>query len=110
MGGFEEIDVHKAKELIDDGNAHIVDIRGQEAFRDGHITNAVCVDDSNLEKFLNAADKNKPILCYCYMGISSQGASQYFKEQGFVTVYSLIGGFAEWTRQCGDMVETSEQE
>lgn len=78
MIDFEEIDVHKAKELIEGGHAHIVDIRGQEAFRDSHITNAVLVDDSNLEEFLNGADKNKPLLCYCFMGFSSQGASQYF--------------------------------
>ena len=109
MDDFEEIDVHKAKELIDGGQAYIVDIRGQEAYHDGHITDAVYVDDSNIEEFVNGAEKNKPLLCYCHMGISSKGAAQYFKEQGFATVYSMMGGFTEWRQQYGDLVATSER-
>ena len=107
MEHFEEIDVHKARELINGGNVHIVDVRGQEAYDDGHITNAVLIDDSNIEAFVNGADKAKPTVCYCHLGFSSKGASQYFKEQGFDTVYSVIGGFTEWMQQYADQVETS---
>jgi len=108
MNDFEEIDVHKAKELIDAGNTHIVDVRGQQSFEEGHIANAVLVDDSNIEEFVEAADKTKPVVCYCHLGFSSKGASQYFKEKGFETVYSVIGGFTEWTQQYADQIETSE--
>jgi thiosulfate sulfurtransferase len=98
MGQFEEIDTQKAKELIDQGNITIVDIRDTSSFEEGHIENAVSVNDTNIEEFVNSADKNQPVLCYCYMGFSSRNAAQYFKEQGFETVYSMTGGFTEWQR------------
>ena len=96
MDSFNEIDVQQAEELIKQGNVTIVDIRDQNSFEQDHIESALSVRDSNIEEFVNNADKNKPVLCYCYSGFSSQGAAQYIKDQGFETVYSLIGGFSGW--------------
>ena len=98
MKSFQEIDVQKAKELIDQGNITIVDIRDSNVFEEGHIENAVSVNDTNMDEFVSTADKSMPVLCYCYMGVSSQNAAQYFKEQGFEAVYSMIGGFTEWQK------------
>ena len=109
MEQFEEIDTQKAKELIDQGNITIVDIRDSSAFEEGHIENAVSVNDTNIDEFVNTADKNKPVLCYCYMGISSQNAAQYFKEQGFDAVYSMAGGFTEWQKVSESFGESSQE-
>ena len=109
MDQFEEIDTQKAKELIDQGNINIVDIRDPDSFESGHIDNAVSVNDTNIEEFVSTADKNKPVLCYCYMGFSSQNACQYFKEQGFETVYSMTGGYTEWQRVHEPTGESPEE-
>ena len=93
---LEEIDIKKAKDLIDQGGVTIVDIRDSASFEEAHIKDAIAVDDRNIEDFLKTADKSKPLICYCYHGINSQGASGYFSENGFETVYSIIGGFEEW--------------
>ena len=98
MEQFEEIDVQKAKELVDQGNITIVDIRDPNAFEESHIEGAVSVNDTNIEEFISTADKSKPVLCYCYMGVSSQNAAQHFKEEGFELVYSSAGGFTEWQK------------
>jgi len=98
MESFQEVDVQKAKELIDQGNLTIVDIRDPDSFESGHIDNAVPVNDTNIDEFVSTADKSIPLLCYCYMGVSSQNACQHFKEQGFETVYSMAGGYTEWER------------
>ena len=98
MEGFQEIDAQQAKALIDQGNIAIVDIRDPDSFEQGHIAHALSVNDHNIEEFINNTDKRKPILCYCYMGFSSQGACQYFKGQGFETVYSMKGGFTAWEK------------
>ena len=105
MDSFEEIDVKKAKELIDSGGTYTVDIRGPESYEGGHIQQAVCVDDSNIEEFIQTADKTRPVLCYCHRGFSSKGACEYFKEQGFETVYSMAGGFTAWIQEYADLVE-----
>ena len=109
MGQFEEIDTQKAKELIDQGNITIVDIRDSDSFEEGHIESAISVNDTNIEEFASTADKNKPVLCYCYMGFSSQNAAQYFKEQGFETVYSMTGGYTGWQDANEPSGESSQE-
>ena len=93
---FEQLDVHRAKEIIDQGNVTIVDIRDGDSFKASHIADAVTVNDQNITDFLKTANKNKPLVCYCYHGISSQGAAEYFTQNGFKKVYSIEGGFELW--------------
>jgi len=109
MDNFEEIDIAKAKELIDQGNITIVDIRDPNAFEEGHIESAVSVNDTNIDEFVSTTDKGKPVLCYCYMGFSSQNAAQHFKEQGFETVYSMTGGYTEWQNTNEPSGESSQE-
>ena len=96
MNGFEQIDIHKAKELVDGGDIIIADIRDEESYKQAHIPSAILVNDATLNSFLSQADKTKPLICYCYHGHSSQSAAQYFYQQGFKTVFSIRGGFEEW--------------
>lgn len=98
MDPYETIDTQKARDLVNEGNLTIVDIRSPDDFEQGHIEHAISVNDTNIDEFIDNADKNKPILCYCYMGFSSQSAAQYFKDQGFKTVYSMEGGYTKWQR------------
>jgi len=50
----------------------------------------------NVEEFLKTAVKTKPLICYCYHGISRQGAAEFFKHNGFQEAYSIQGGFEAW--------------
>jgi thiosulfate sulfurtransferase len=59
------------------------------------------VDDKNIVDFLQATDKEKPLICCCYHGISSQRAADYFADQGFKEVYSIDGGWEEWKAVYG---------
>ena len=96
IGNFEQIDIHKVKEMIDGGQVTIADVRDEESYREAHIPQAISVSDATLKFFLAQTDKNKPLICYCYHGHSSQSAAHYFLNQGFKTAYSVIGGFEEW--------------
>lgn len=96
MTDFKQIDVEGAKKLIDAGNLTIADIRDMQSYSEAHIPGAVSVSDENFQDFIKTTDKNKPLICYCYHGISSQGAAQFFKQSGFADVYSIQGGFEEW--------------
>ncbi len=98
MDSFKEIDIQEAKRLIDSGNATLVDIRDPLTYQTSHIPNALLVTDQNIDSFLGEADKNKPLICYCYYGLSSQSAAQYFKQNGFKEVFSIIGGFEEFNK------------
>ena len=96
MDPTKQIDVHKVKELEDNGSATIVDIRDPSSFKAGHIPNAIHLSDDTVEQFIVDTDKKKPLVVYCYHGISSQGAAAYFSEKGFKEASSMIGGFEGW--------------
>ena len=54
------------------------------------------MNDDTIELFISNNDKEKPMVIYCYHGISSQGAAAYFVERGFKNVSSMAGGFEVW--------------
>ena len=104
MDSIKQIDVHKVKEIEGNDSATIVDIRDPASYQAGHIPNAIHLTDNTVKKFISDTDKNKPLVVYCYHGISSQGAAAYFSEQGFKEVSSMIGGFEAWRVAFSDSV------
>lgn len=102
MADFKHLSVQDAKVLIDGGQVTVVDIRDPQAFEQGHIANAHSINDQNIETFLKEADRQKPLICCCYHGISSQSAASFFVEQGFQDVSSIDGGYERWRSVYGD--------
>jgi|TARA_B110001454_G_scaffold11923_1_gene10971 thiosulfate sulfurtransferase len=96
MTSFTRISPNDAKALINQGKSQIIDIRDAMSFQMGHMTSATRIDNQNLAQFIAQADPQAPLIVCCYHGNSSQGAAQYFNEQGFQDVYSLDGGFEQW--------------
>ena len=96
MNNFENIDIHKAKEIIGQGKATILDVRDPASFEEAHIEHALFLTDQTIENFIQQADKEQPLICYCYHGSNSQMAALFFVENGFKKVYSVDGGFAAW--------------
>lgn len=92
---YKSITVENAKKIIQT-DAIVVDIRDPMSFAAGHIDDAIQVDNHNIESFFKETDRTKPLIICCYHGISSQGAAEYFSDQGFQEVYSLSGGYAAW--------------
>ena len=50
---FQCISVDEAKKLIDENNLTIIDIRDYNSFSQGHIDNAIHVEDLNIDSFIN---------------------------------------------------------
>ncbi|OGO93107.1 MAG: thiosulfate sulfurtransferase [Coxiella sp. RIFCSPHIGHO2_12_FULL_44_14] len=93
---YKQISHTEAEQLIAERKIIIADVRDQESYSEGHITHAIHLSMSALKEYCEQADKSKPILLYCYHGISSQSVAQHLVEQGFLEVYSLVGGFETW--------------
>jgi thiosulfate sulfurtransferase len=94
---FKQIDVQACRELIKDTHVTVLDIRDPYSYEIGHIENALHVEDIDVDKFVAEQPKDRPLLIYCFHGMSSQGAAEFFVAQGFTEVYSLDGGFAAWS-------------
>ncbi len=102
MPSFQQINLEAAKNLMDLPGTLIVDIRDAMSFEAGHITGSERIDNQALPAFMAKADKTKPLIVCCYHGNSSQGAAQFFAEQGFDNAYSLQGGYEMWKLSCPD--------
>ena len=59
----------------------------------------MCIRDRNIEEFMETANRSAPLLVYCYHGNNSVGAAEYFVNNGFTSVFSLDGGYAEYSQQ-----------
>lgn len=97
---YECIDIDQAKSLIDDENAIVIDIRDPASYDSGHIEKAVHIDNSNVQTFIEDADKSLPLIVCCYHGNMSKGAADFFSQQGFDRSFSLDGGYTLWASQA----------
>ena len=93
---IQQINPNKAEELMSQGQVVLADVRDHDSYINEHIAGAVHLTVGALQTFCAELDKNKPILVYCYHGISSQAVAQHLLDQGFRQVYSLAGGFEAW--------------
>jgi thiosulfate/3-mercaptopyruvate sulfurtransferase len=77
----------------------VLDARDGDAFRRGHITGAQHVTISGLCSVIEGADKNTPVVIYCYRGFASREYAQLLADLGFSQVYSLDGGYEAWRKK-----------
>jgi len=94
---FTRISVTEAQELLrSQPTTQVIDIRDEQAFDQGHISDARHVHNDNMQEFMAEANLDQPLIVCCYHGNMSQSAAAYFAEQGFASSYSLDGGFEAW--------------
>ena len=93
---FKCIGVEEARELIENDNAQVIDIRDARAYAAGHIVDAEHIDNNNVESFIQRADTSRPLIVCCYHGNMSKGAAAFFVDRGFTKTCSLDGGYEAW--------------
>ena len=95
---FQCISVDEAKKIIDENNLTIIDIRDYNSFSQGHIDNAIHVENLDIDSFVNKKNKSEAILIYCYHGNSSKSAANFFVQHGFEKVLSMDEGYSGWVK------------
>ena len=93
---YKCISIDETKALMDQGEIILADIRDERSFSEANISTSVHITQESVENFLMNADKDLPLVIYCYHGNSSKGAADYFASQGFKDVFSMDGGFEAW--------------
>ena len=95
----KRISIEEAKILIESyPELTIADIRDSKSYNLGNINNSINLNNDNIKQFLRETRKETPLLIYCYHGVNSQEAANYFIREGFREVYSLDGGFSEFSK------------
>jgi len=103
-GGY--VEPEEFKQLLDDENTVIVDVRSNYEHKVGRFKNAITFDIENFRNFPDQVEKLKPyqgkkIITYCTGGIKCEKASAYLLEQGFENVYQLHGGIIKYGLETG---------
>lgn len=95
---WREAEPLEAVRLINAG-AQLVDLRGHDAYRSGHIVNARHIPFDELDAKMDKLDPAKPVVLCCESGITSARAAERLHRAGFAQVWNLKGGLAAWKRE-----------
>lgn len=99
MDEIPQVDAEEARRRLDAGGTLFMDVRDPASFAAAHIPGAVHVGDHNIETLVEQTAHDRPIVIYCYHGLSSLGGAAFLIEHGFTDVCSLRGGFEGWRGQ-----------
>ena len=95
------IDAKEGKRLMDElgDKVLILDVRHAFEFNNGHIPNAILIDNDEISSTVKHPDLpddfDRPILIYCRSGVRSNYAMKKLQALGYKTVYDM-GGSLSW--------------
>lgn len=97
MAGYQKIPAAEAKNMMDKGGVTVVDVRREEEYKTGHISEAVLLTNETIgnEPPALLPDKNVVILVYCRSGVRSRQASEKLIKLGYKKVFDM-GGIKDW--------------
>ena len=105
-GQKPELGVDRAAELLDEGQAIIVDVREPEEWRAGHIPGAAHIPQGELERRLFELPTDRDVIAVCRTGNRSAWATELLRQHGYRAM-NLNGGMRAWER-AGRPLEPSD--
>ncbi len=105
--GVQVLDVAKYEKKMTQPDVQLVDVRTPEEFSEGHLENAINIDDTadDFDAKVVGLDKEKPVMVYCKSGGRSARASARLKELGFKNISDLEGGITNWKSENKPVVK-----
>ena len=97
--GYNEIDSAKTVELVGETkNTLVIDVRGADAYAEGHIANAINIPFDEFEGKISDLEgyKDQNIILICNTGNKSGKAGQMLVDNGFTKVYNAEDGMGEY--------------
>ena len=95
---YRQISQEEAKEMMDAGDAVVLDVREQSEYDEGHIPGAVLLPVGSIDEDTAAVvipEKSATVLVYCRSGNRSKTAAAALAELGYTDVYEF-GGINTW--------------
>jgi rhodanese-related sulfurtransferase len=100
MGAFSDtefdLEPQRVKELVEAGEAQLVDVREPYEWEAGRIHGAQHIELEHLAGRADEVDKEKPVIFQCRMGRRSALATDAFRAVGF-DAYNMRGGIQAWS-------------
>lgn len=95
----------KARRLVREDGALLLDVRSAEEFAAGHVEGAVLMPHDEIATRLPeldqqlAGDRTRPLVIYCRSGRRSSEAKATLEQAGFTQVLDL-GAMSNWCEDC----------
>ncbi len=84
---YKLISYEQAKNMIENGEALLIDVRSQAEFDNIHIKNAINIPVNNIEQEILSYDKMKSVIVYCATGTRSKNAIQILNSLGYNSIF-----------------------
>lgn len=78
----------------------IIDTRPQGKYKKNHLPNAINIPLEKIRTELSSINKDKMIVTYCGMGLTSNAVQNILINNGFKNAYNLSGGYENYTKTC----------
>ncbi len=90
-----EVTPERAKELLDRGEAVVVDVREPYEREAGHIEGSRHIELERVASQAETLPKDRPVVFHCRLGARSAMAAQAFRQAGY-DAWSMAGGLQAW--------------
>lgn len=103
----KQISVEDARTAFDAGKAVIIDVRGEPAYKAGHIKGSQLIPQNEIAARSAELPKDKTIILYCSCSAeqTSIAAAHALKAKGVENTVALVGGYNSWKAAGYPVVE-----
>ena len=97
MESMELLSVHQLKGMLDRREQlTVLDTRGEEEWKSGHIESALHIYVGHLEQRLTEVPRDKPVAVYCKTGHRAGLSASILLRGGHPKVYNVPGSITAW--------------
>ena len=93
-----EVTPQRTRELLESGEAVVVDVREPYERDAGHIEGTQHIELERLSSQAETLPKDRPVVFHCRLGARSAMAAQAFRASGF-DAWSMAGGIKRWDEE-----------
>lgn len=96
-GDLKVISYDELEDFVANNNAVILDVRTPQEHERGNIENSVNINVDDIRKQMDELDKNQTYVIYCQVGLRGYLANRILRNNGFINVFNLQGGYHLWS-------------
>jgi rhodanese-related sulfurtransferase len=104
--GFAEVDVTEASDLLESGEAMLIDVREPQEYEFEHVPGALLLPLSFLDPDLFPKITEKRMMFICGVGKRSAAVCKQLSKAGFTNLTNIQGGLDAWREASLDLEGT----
>ncbi|MFK8794280.1 MBL fold metallo-hydrolase [Planococcus plakortidis] len=103
LASYENVSPSEASEMVEKGEAYMLDVRNQTEFDEGHIDNAQHIMVGTLKNRIDEVDTDKTVIVQCQAGARSAIAASVLKANGIDNLVNMTGGYSKWQQEVASV-------